>query len=112
MNVTSTVIGCDGKILVKISINRTNSSQTIHVTMNNLIQFSSSVIMPVFLGPDLQNILQFFIRLSSKFIVPSTYDSDLRHAKISLKSIIYEHYLRRSYDLASEFYLRKTLRPS
>jgi len=88
MNVTSTAIGCDGKILVKISINRTNSSQIIHVIMNNLIQFSSSVIMPVFLGPDLQNILQFFIRLSSKFIVPSTYDSDLRRAKISLRNIV------------------------
>jgi len=41
-----------------------------------------------------------------KFIVRSTYDSNLQRAKISLRNIaiyiIYEHYLRRSYDFASE----------
>ena len=38
------------------------------------------------LGPDLQTILQFVIRLSSKFIVRSNCDSDLRRAKICLVS--------------------------
>ena len=45
-----------------------------------------------------------------KFIVRSTYDSDLKRAEISLRNIIsytvvYEHYLRRYYDLARESYL-------
>ena len=38
-----------------------------------------------------------------KFIVRSTYDSDLQ------RKLIYEHYLRRSYDFASELYPRKAL---
>lgn len=38
------------------------------------------------LRPDLQTILQFVIRLSSKFIVRSNYHSDLRRAKICLVS--------------------------
>ena len=60
------------------------------------------------LGPDLQNILRFII---NKHIERSTYDSDLKRAKISLK-LIYEHYLRRSYNFASESYLRKNLSSS
>jgi len=45
-----------------------------------------------------------------KFIVRSTYDSDLKRAEISFRNIIsytvvYEHYLRRYYDLARESYL-------
>ena len=39
------------------------------------------------LGPDLQNILQFIIRLS-ELIVRSTYDSDLQRAEISLRNIL------------------------
>ena len=39
------------------------------------------------LRPDLQNILRFIIRLS-EFIVRSTYDGDLKHAKISLMNIV------------------------
>jgi len=59
-------------------------------------------------GPDLQNIVRFIVR----YIVRLTYDSDLRHAKIYLtiidyRELIYEHYLRRSYDFVSESYPRK-----
>jgi len=35
---------------------------------------------------------------SLKFVVRSTCDSDTKRANISLKKLIYEHYLRRSYD--------------
>jgi len=52
--------------------------------------------------PKLQNIVRFIIRLSSKFIVRSTYDSDLKCAKISLNEYCianYEHHLRGSYNV-------------
>ena len=39
-------------------------------------------------GPDLQNILRFIIYDCRKFIVRSTYDSDERRAKISLRNIV------------------------
>ena len=46
-----------------------------------------------------------------KFIVTSTYDSDLKRAEISLRNIVikpvYEHHLRRYYDFARESYLWK-----
>ena len=50
-----------------------------------------------------------------KCIVRSTYDSDLKRAKIYFRNIvklIYECYLRLSYNFASESYLRKALLPS
>ena len=31
---------------------------------------------------------------------------------LEYRKLMYEHYLRRSYDFASELYLRKALRPS
>ena len=36
-----------------------------------------------FLGPDLQNILRFIVRLSEVYRIRSTYDSHLKRAKIS-----------------------------
>ena len=45
----------------------------------------------------------------------STYDSDFKRAKISFleyRKLICEHCLGRSYNFASESYLRKALRPS
>jgi len=48
------------------------------------------------------------------FIVRSSYDSDLKSAKISFyeyRKLICEHTPRRSYNFASESYLRKALRP-
>jgi len=45
-----------------------------------------------------------------KFIVRSTYDSDLKRAEIffqEYRKLIYEHYLRRYYDFARESYLWK-----
>jgi len=38
-------------------------------------------------GPNLQNILQFIVRLS-ELIVRSTYDSDLQCPEISLRNIV------------------------
>jgi len=45
----------------------------------------------------------------------STYVNDLQRTEISLRNIVklmYEHYLRRFYDFASELYPRNALRPS
>ena len=46
-----------------------------------------------------------------KFIVRSTYDSDLNMLKFNFsqeyRKLIYEHYLRRYYDFARECYLWK-----
>jgi len=44
-----------------------------------------------------------------KFIVRSTYDSDLKRAEISqdYRKLVYEHYLRRYYDFARESHLWK-----
>jgi len=51
-----------------------------------------------------------------EFIVRSTCDSDLQRAKISLginiSSFFCELYFKRSYDIESESYRKKTLRPS
>ena len=47
-----------------------------------------------------------YLTIYHKIIVRLIYDSDLKHAKI------YEHCLRRSYNFASESYLRKALCPS
>jgi len=51
-----------------------------------------------------------------KFVVRSTYDSDLKSTKINFfyeyRRLICEHCLRQSYDFASESYLRKASGPS
>ena len=50
-----------------------------------------------------------------KFIVRSTYDSDLQRAKncpSNIVKLICEHHLRQSYDFASGSYLREALHSS
>jgi len=55
-----------------------------------------------------------YLTIYRKFIVRSTYGSDLESAKKfkEYRKLICEHCLRRSYNFASESYLRKALRPS
>ena len=49
-----------------------------------------------------------------EFVVRWTYDRDLKRAKIIIseecRKQIYEYYFRRSYNFASESYIRKALR--